>query len=260
MCDKIVMIDGSYFIFYRFYALCNWVKMSKTECECKVSDEIFAAKFAKMCKDTISKLKKTHKIDSMNKIYFVMDCHRKNIWRNQIYDFYKANRVTKNSFDTDVFTYMYENILPDIGCNVLQCCEAEADDIIGILCKYIKNCEIVVITDDNDYLQLADDRIYLYNLKQKCINKRVMGDKMKDLFYKILVGDKSDNIPSICTDAKAKQLLNLCSNEDAIINEVAKLNKGDQYELNKTLIDMRMIPTHIVTKIIECYNTSSTFT
>ena len=67
-------------------------------------------------------------------------------------------------------------------------------------------------------------------------------------------------MPSICTDAKAKQLLNLCSNEDAIINEVAKLNKGDQYELNKTLIDMRMIPTHIVTKIIECYNTSSTFT
>lgn len=259
MNNRIILIDGSYFIFYRFYALCNWVKMSKTECECKVSDKIFAAKFAKICKDTILKLKKTHKIGNMNEIYFVMDCNRSNIWRNEIYNLYKANRVQKNNFDPDVFKYMYENVLPDVSCKVLQCDQAEADDIIGTLCKYIQDSEIIVIADDNDYLQLADERICLYNLKQKCINERVMGNKTKDLFYKILVGDKADNIPSIFTEAKAKKIVDMYyANENDIINEVVKINKHQEYQLNKALIDMQMIPSHIITNIVECYNLSST--
>ena len=50
-----------------------------------------------------------------------------------------------------------------------------------------------------DYLQLADDNIKIINLKYKDLqkSKNSTGDKECDLFCKIILGDKSDNIPGI---------------------------------------------------------------
>ena len=40
-----ILIDGSYFVYYRYYALCSWWKLSKQEGLPAVSNPIFKEKF-----------------------------------------------------------------------------------------------------------------------------------------------------------------------------------------------------------------------
>ena len=68
--SNILMIDLSYYIFYRFYALCNWVKLSKTECEMKMEDVFFRKKYEKCFIENINKPTiKNYENMKMSKVY-----------------------------------------------------------------------------------------------------------------------------------------------------------------------------------------------
>ena len=86
---------------------------------------------------------------------------------------------------------------------LLQHPKLEADDCIALTVQNIKRVvddyNIHIITSDMDYLQLADENIYPINLKYKYLqdSKQSFKDSKKDLFCKIVMGDKSDSIPSV---------------------------------------------------------------
>ena len=97
MAQNFLLIDGSYFVFFRYYALLNWFKLSKKD---QIIDKDnppwenkeFVEKFKKTFVSKVAEIKQKLKID--NPITLIgKDCPRENIWRMKYLSSYKANRV-----------------------------------------------------------------------------------------------------------------------------------------------------------------------
>lgn len=253
----VMLIDTSYYIFYRYFAVFNWYKLAqKTVLDVPtiLQNKAFMDKFTKLFEDNLEKLRKKHDVPYHN-IVFAKDCIRDRIWRYQYYKNYKKSRDEKlTTFNGDIFKYCYNHLMPELQKRLgVQSCEydsAEADDIIAIFTRQItstsKGTRVVIVTNDNDYLQLIEENVTLVNMKNLDLKTRLQYEPQIYLKMKIILGDKSDNIPSVfpkCGDKKAQQL----AESEELLEE--KLSKSDEfrerYELNKLLIDTTQIPENI---------------
>ena len=102
-----------------------------------------------------------------------------------------------------------------------------------------------MITNDNDYLQMLDGQTHIFNMNGKGgdLSKRSCGEPKKDLKIKMIMGDVSDNIPSIHSGIGPKTAMKLASLTDEEFS--AYLNKHQCYDIyhkNKKLIDFSEIP------------------
>jgi len=263
---NIILIDLSYYVFYRYFATFNWYKRQTTDnidVE-NIKDNVeFMEKYAKMFEKTLLELVKKYKITSSTNIVFVKDCSRDHIWRHQYYNAYKANREEKSAlFNKDVFTYTYHTLIPElqqkIGFQIIGHYSLEADDVIAIITKhmfdtYTNNVHMTIITNDNDYIQLMnierlskveeDNVLNIKNLQDKSICDRVNCSSQTYINVKKILGDKSDNIPSIIKKCGEKTAFKLASNQDMLKNLLQKdPDAKKQYELNDLLIDFKNIP------------------
>lgn len=98
----------------------------------------------------------------------------------------------------------YLKLLP-VNCMCID--RLEADDIIGFLCSKLyaeyRKSLVFVMSTDQDYMQLVNDRVSVYSPKEK----KVYGVEQvvekygihpdKFLIYKTLLGDNSDNIKGV---------------------------------------------------------------
>lgn len=267
----VMFIDTSYFIFYRYFAVFNWYKLSqKTALDVPtiISNQQFMDKFIKLFEDNLEKLRKKHDIPYTN-VVFVKDCTRDHIWRFEHFANYKKSRDERlATFNGDIFKFCYNTLIPTLEKRLqIQQCEhrySEADDIVAVFTRHIRkvypNTDIVIVTNDNDYLQLIDDHTTLVNMKNIDLKTRLFKDPMTYLQMKIILGDKSDNIPSIfpkCGEKKAKQL---AENKDLLEEKFTKHPEiKERYELNKLLIDTRCIPDQIQNEILELLDISREF-
>ena len=94
-----ILIDTSYFIFYRYYALIGWWKLAKPEDDLgnPIENIEFVDKFKKTFVDKLKEIPKKLKI----KNYIIIagkDCPRLKIWRHTEFDKYKVNRVYDDQF------------------------------------------------------------------------------------------------------------------------------------------------------------------
>ena len=257
-----ILIDGSYFCFYRYYSLLNWWKNAYPEetdvLQNPYQNEKFVDKFKKIFIDNIKKIPKNLKLDkTITPIIIVgKDCKRADIWRNQLFPNYKANRLHNDGFmGGPFFKMVYEdNLFIEGGAQtILQHPKLEADDCIAISVKYLLNtystCNIYIITSDKDYLQLAEERVQIYNLAFKKLTeqKSSTGDPNCDLFCKILTGDTSDNISSVFPKCGPKTALKYYENKELF---QSKLNLSEEfkknYQLNSTLVDFNNIPQELI--------------
>ena len=258
----LLFIDLSYYIFYRFYALVSWYKKAYPDEELDISDimnnKIFIEKFKKLFKENLKKIKKKYKIEN-SKVIFAKDCRRNQIWRNEFYEEYKKTRDDKNiNFNKDIFLYVYNDILPELlndntGIHsIYSVSKAEADDIIAVMKNVIRekysNLPIYIITNDHDYLQLADYYTYIYNLKNYDLKKKGKGSPELDLEFKIIKGDISDNIKAVFTKRITNKLIyEMIYDEQKLNNQInsegAECRK--RYERNRLLIDFKKIPQNI---------------
>ena len=250
-----LFIDGSYFIFFRYYSIMNWFKLShKGE---DITDPINNLDFVNKFKSTfLSKINEiTEKLNINNPVIIVgKDTSRKNIWRMKHLPTYKGNRDYTNFHGGPFFKMAYEECLfYQAGAHmVLEYDKLEADDIIAITTKYIletrEDANIHIITSDMDYLQLQGERVKLFNLKYKSLldSKHAHGNAELDLFIKIVTGDKSDNIKSVFKKCGPKTALKLFKDKDKFREKLEKENGKEQYELNKLLIDFNNIPKDLV--------------
>jgi 5'-3' exonuclease len=107
-----------------------------------------------------------------------------------------------------------------------------------------------------DYLQLSSDNVKIFNLKYKDIteSKNCFKDGQKDLFCKIVAGDKSDCIPSVFKKCGIKTAEKYWNDK---VSFQAKLENDSeavaQYELNKKIIDFNNIPPELVLGFKEKY-------
>jgi 5'-3' exonuclease len=216
--NSVLLIDTSYWLYYRFFALRNWYAKAYPE---KVidnnfnaehnwlEDEIFMTKYKKLFIDHIRKLSKKFKIKLSN-VVFCIDCPHREIWRCEKIDDYKGTRLEshrKKQFTSfNVFSYIKKTLLPilqkSMDIKIIACSKCEADDVIGNFAIYLleNNCpSVLILANDNDYLQICNDKIQLINGAGKFLSS-INNDGEKYLITKILIGDISDNIKCCMVD------------------------------------------------------------
>ncbi len=262
-----IFVDGSYYCFYRYHSLLTWWKNAYPEIilDDPYLNEQFVEKFRKTFVEHITKLQKNLKIHKTVKPIIIVgkDCPRENIWRNELFSKYKATRANgaEDGFMGGPFFKMAykDNLFIEGGATtVLKHPKLEADDCIALSVKYIlkhnSNCDIYIITSDKDYLQLAEPRVHIYNLGFKKITdqKSSTGSAECDLFCKIVMGDISDNIPSVFPKCGPKTALKYYENK---ADFEKRLNSCDefisQYNINKKIVDFNEIPTLYAAEFFE---------
>lgn len=262
-----IFIDGSYFCFYRYHSLLNWWKNACPEeidvLQNPYQNDKFVDKFKKIFIDNIKKIPKNLKLDkSINPIIIVgKDCKREHIWRNQLFQNYKANRLQNDGFmGGPFFKMVYEdNLFIEGGAQtILKHPKLEADDCIAISVKYLLNtystCNIYIITSDKDYLQLAQERVQIYDLAFKKLTeqKSSTGDPKCDLFCKILTGDPSDNISSVFPRCGPKTAMKYYQNQELFKQKLQESTTYQtSYELNSKIIDFNNIPEELAQEFLQ---------
>ena len=141
---------------------------------------------------------------------------------------------------------------------ILQHPKLEADDCIAISVKYLLNtystCNIYIITSDKDYLQLAEERVQIYDLTFKKLTeqKSSTGDPNCDLFCKILTGDPSDNISSVFPRCGPKTAIKYFQNKNLLTKKLQESTIFQTaYELNSKIIDFNNIPDELVAEFLQ---------
>ena len=266
-----IFVDGSYYCFHRYYSLLNWWKNAHPDekMDDPLQNTTFVEKFKKTFIETLQQIPKKLKIHKQkNKPTIIVgrDCKRANIWRNDFYNKYKATRDNgpENGFMGGPFFKMaYDDQLFQQGGaqEILYHSKLEADDCIAISVKNLihkyPDCTIYIITSDNDYLQLVRENVHIYNLAFKNLkdSKIFTGNPEKDLKLKIIMGDSSDNIPSVFPKCGIKTAMKCIEDPEFFKKKMA--NNAEyykQYALNETLVSFDKIPEELVNEFNETAN------
>jgi len=155
----------------------------------------------------------------------------------------------------------YLDFLP---INVISIDRIEADDTIAYIAHTLLDKEVTIMSADQDFLQLVNDRITVWSpTKKKFYTPRMVEADYgipahNFLMYKALMGDKSDNIPGvkglgpkklpkIVPDLFTQTTLDL----DFILEHAGKgeepmhkriSESADQLQLNEELMDLKNPP------------------
>lgn len=256
----IILIDQSYYIFNRYYATYNWYRRKDdTEFDYENINENsdFILAFFRHFESDMIKLLKKYKTVKSN-IIFCIDCCRSDIWRNEIYPDYKMSRSKKTNFNSIVFR-LFKNYISNYNYNYCEYNNLEADDVVYLIQKKIKDdfddYRIIIITNDNDYLQMYDKNINIYNMQFKDLSLRIKNNPVVELEFKIIYGDKSDNIQKIQNGLNKNNALKLAMmNYEDKLKYLIDNNILETYKLNKTLVDLREIPETLMISFNNKYN------
>lgn len=167
-------------------------------------------------------------------------------YRNGIYPKYKGNRRGKSKPFDDIELKTLSKVLSLMGINQYSVPNFEADDVIAMLANST-NYKVVIVSEDEDFLQLIEAKIFIYQpIKKILVTKNNFKELYNDLSpkeylqYKILIGDTSDNIKGVCGDKTALKLLKEYKLSHKVCGKAAsviKLLKNDNLkEVVKTII------------------------
>jgi 5'-3' exonuclease len=266
----IIFIDGSYYCFYRYYAMISWWKFAYPGVE--LGDPFlnaeFVTKFKKTFVDGVASLPKKLRLVNKNAIIVVgKDCKRANIWRHQhATTKYKGTRPSNNDlkegqpifYGCPFFSMAFkENLFIKGGAQlIIKHDKLEADDVIAISANRLLRLEdhsvkMFIITSDKDYLQLLEPtgRINIYNLAMKNMGLNKDGsvtNGRKELFIKTVMGDKSDNIPPAIAKCGYKTALKCYEDNAYFESRLLKESAHQLYLNNKRLVDFGEIPVCLV--------------
>jgi len=168
--------------------------------------------------------------------------------KRYLYPEYKANRnITKitnwDVFDTqeeesEAITAQVVRLVDYLKClpvDLIAIDKIEADDVIGYIAQKFPE-KVVILSTDQDYLQLVNENISVFSPVKKTIYypetvKKEFGiPSYNFLTHKIIVGDKGDNVPGV----KGIQIKTL-------IKLLPEITKG-QLELNEVLDKCKGLP------------------
>lgn len=239
----IILIDCSYYIFYRYFATKKWISFQKTD---KVFD--FLNCFEKHFENDLQKLCKRFKTIREN-IYFGVDCYRDNIWRNKYLDSYKEKRINNPEFDRDIFDYFKQTIGKKYNLSLITGENLEADDVIALLHRKLKDNELIIITNDNDYVQLKCEKTKILNMQFKDITINCKTDSF--VIHKALIGDKSDNIKRVGKMTKNQAEILITKPLKDINNWLEDNKLLEEFNNNLRLIDFNLIPEDLCIKFLE---------
>lgn len=168
-------------------------------------------------------------------------------FRNDIYPDYKANREAPPEELIPQFDLVKEVTkalnIPNVGVP-----NYEADDCIGTLAKKLQVLdEVIILTGDQDILQLVDENVRVaimkkgignyevYDYKSFPEKKGILPKQVIDL--KGLMGDSSDNYPGVkgIGEKTALKLLKEYGTIDNLLAHLDELSKGIRTKIHSNL-------------------------
>jgi 5'-3' exonuclease len=205
----------------------------------------------------------------------------KHYWRKEAFPYYKQNRKKdREASDLDwgaifeVLNKIRDEIKNFFPYKVVEVYGAEADDVISTLTTFqaYKNIKlekqgeeaekVLILSGDKDFIQLQKyPFVKQYN---PILKKEIKHDNPREYILEhIIKGDKSDGIPNFLSDddtfvankrQKPISKKNLekwvtLSPSDFCLNKQSLEN----YERNRKLIDLTLIPEHLCTEIVSYY-------
>ncbi|MEA4925716.1 MAG: DNA polymerase I [Syntrophomonadaceae bacterium] len=190
---KIMLIDGNSLLYRAFYAL----PLLQTK-DGVYTNGVYG--FLTMFNRAVRELQPTH-------ILVAFDRDRVT-FRNETYGEYKANRLTTPDELGGQFAIVRE-VLEALNIDYLEIQGYEADDIIGTISMKAESegMECIIVTGDNDSLQLVTERTRVYMTKKGISEVEIYNpERVKEKWgvepeqmieIKALMGDTSDNIPGV---------------------------------------------------------------
>jgi DNA polymerase-1 len=169
--------------------------------------------------------------------------------KKNLYPDYKGNRKLKRITNFEGFSNQAEEsesienqllrLVEYLQCLPIDICSidrAEADDTIGYLAtKFAETKDVVIMSSDQDFLQLVNEKITVYSpTKKKFYNpERIKAEyglpPQNYLQMKILLGDSSDNVPGVPKLGPKKLIKNfpeLVEEKTVTLNEI--LDKSEK--------------------------------
>lgn len=250
--STLIFIDGSYFVFYRYFSLLSWYRNAKKDLPPLPSEsEEFVNKFKAVFEKSIKEIPKRLGLAKENtvQIYIGKDCPREEIWRTKLYPDYKGGR--KDIPDIGYFFNLVydEDLFIKAGCKqILFLDQLEADDCIALALKTWSYTNAFIIASDKDYLQLYSDKIEIYDLHFKPLSGPSIykNNPDLDLFCKILTGDPSDNIKPIFKKCGPVTATKLFWNKDLFASKLREdPGAKERFDFNNRLINFNEIPAEL---------------
>lgn len=147
--------------------------------------------------------------ENFNKVIVFWDGETSSSQRRLIYPKYKLNRkAPENELKEESFNkqkHRVKEYLEEMFVRQVEFPNSEADDLIAYYCQISKGEDKTIFSGDRDLTQLISDDVTIYSPNTKKYHKKGDNIKLHDIeiphynvkTFKILSGDKSDNIDGI---------------------------------------------------------------
>lgn len=196
---------------------------------------------------------------------FILDDKISNGFRRKIYPDYKINRAAahaQQSFNVGTIRGYIVNYLLDeldiwnrLGYKRVFVENAEADDVIyATMTKFSDQyANKLVVSSDKDLLQIPN--VLQYNLEGKLLTRRTRKTNelmtcSDFLLRKIIMGDGSDNIPSICDRCGFVKAERFVNDKDSLKRYLTEnTDAAKQFALNKSIMDLAKMPDELLSSI-----------
>ena len=187
--NKLILIDGSGFIFRAYHALPPLTATDGTP-----AGAVYG--FCNMLRQLILDHKQDH-------FLVVFDAGRQT-FRQRIYADYKAHRPPAPDELVPQFALIHEACAA-FGVPAIDMADYEADDLIASYARQGEKLgfKVMIVSADKDLMQLVDTNIHLYDpLKRRIIDHAAVHEKFgvpptQVIDVQALAGDASDNVPGV---------------------------------------------------------------
>lgn len=183
-------------------------------------------------------------------IVIASDVSRQSTFRRKMYPEYKGTRKSHDSDITEQMKYAHQ-MMALLGLPVLNNELYEADDILGMVSKLGEKLgyDTIIVSSDRDLYQLISEHTCIYSFRQnEIIDLEYMRNNYKLtpnqwIEYKMLQGDRSDNIPGVegIGPKMALQLMQTFGSIDNLYMNIEFLSKNLKARLLKARNNLNFV-------------------
>lgn len=248
----IVLVDWSYFVFWRFFATHSWFSRAMAEATSTADlheNAAFVDAFKKHSLDALRGFRTKYGAPAGN-VVALLDAPRATLWRTAVLPTYKANRDAKRpppgAGMNVAFFGISEAMLAEAGVPAVRVAALEADDLAALFCRRLADApasDVVLLSDDNDWGQLGRPGPARAQVRVFNVAGRDVAERSGSLEAKVFCGDPGDNIPPVCARCGRKTAEKLAADADAAAAYLAKHPDAEAgLARNRLLIDLANIP------------------
>ena len=247
--NRLILIDGSAYIFRAYYALPPLTRNS---------DGLPVGAVSGFCNMLFKLLEDSKSDDNLQKpthFAVIFDSARKN-FRNEIYSDYKGNRSETPDDLVPQFEYIRKSVkafnLPSI-----ELINYEADDLIATYVEHILKvgAKVTIVSSDKDLMQLYKKDVRIYDpMKNKFItpediNNKFGVDPKKVVDVQSLAGDSSDNVPGVpgIGVKTAAELINKYGTLEKLLEKAHEIKQNKRRETILENKDKAIVSKKLVT-------------